>query len=265
MSELNLAFSQAPPTTAFPADLRRLTLDGCHWLTDEHLEEISRSNSGLEEVSLYWCVKLTDLGVSALLSANLQISRLSLSGIPKLTDETLVSLVASNSGNLLDLDLTRLPGISDAGVLAVSRKFKKLKRLSLYATTQLASDFYNHLEEISSIEDLDLCGHQKLTDSALAAALSRLPNLRRLNLTWCLGLGPLSLEALRGLERLEWLSLFGISGLPREAVLAVIELVGPRLSALDVRGIPAIQEFSQNNCQLLREKLPQLREWKLHS
>ena len=258
---LDLSFTTTPPETSFPSNLREIKFDGCHWLTDDHLEEISRSTTLLESVSLYWCVKVTDRGVKSLIVANPKITCLNLSGVNKVTDDSLFA-VAGNC-NLEIADLTRLPLITDEGVLSLGKC--KLKKLSLYATTQLTSHFYENLEIYTFLEDLDLCGHQTISDSQIANAIVKMPKLERLNLTWCLSTGDLTLEALKTCGNIRWLSLFGIKTLSRTLITDLIKVIGKQLTAFDIRGIPSVQDLTLNNCHVLRETLPSLVEFKLHS
>ena len=265
--ELNLSFRRDevfPDTSVFPA-LKVLNLDGHQQITDLQISRLADSTRSLTDLSLYSCVKLTDKSVAKLLRCNPLIRRLNLAGVVKLTDESIESLLQNSY--LEDLDLTRVPLITDSSLVRVAEKLgTRLKRLNLYANTaHITKAFYDRLACLVALEELDLCGHLKITDEEFASAVRAMPKLKRLNLSWCLGIGTKTIESLAMYSTdLEWLSLFGITSIEPSAIYDLIRKA--KLKALDIRGIPSIKELTENDCEGLKGIFDgRLLEWRLHT
>lgn len=174
------------------------------------------------------------------------------------------------------MDLTRCPGVTDAGLraLAASPAAAALEELVLYADAQFGADALSALLSASGprLRRLDLCGAAQLTDAALLALLPRgaaspALALETLNLTWCVQLGDEALATLlAACPALRWLSMHGIAGVGAGALRALETSPGARASlrALDVRGCASLP-LAERAPAALRRRLPALRAFVLHS
>lgn len=200
-----------------------------------------------------------------LIRANRGIRYLSLSGVKATTDRVVMAACAQPGRAMLEtLDLTRCPRISDASLMAIGESYgDSLKTLRLYATAQLTDDGYSALKNLKCLEVLDLCGHVNLSSRVAREILQQMPNLKRLNLTWCKQIDDSVLETIGKCNtRLRWLSVFGAKNLTKRSLDAVSRL---RLTHCDIRGIPSLSEYTREDCKGLRELFPRLREWILFS
>ena len=182
--------------------------------------------------------------------------------------------------SLRALDLTRCPGVSDAGlrVLAASPCARWLEELVLYADAQFGADALAAVLAAAGprLRRLDLCGAAQLTDAALLALLPRGGGsdaahtplaLETLNLTWCVQLTDDALATLLpACPSLRWLSVHGIAGMGPAALGALAASPGARahLRSLDVRGCASLP-LQDRAPAALRKRLPALRAFVLHS
>lgn len=173
------------------------------------------------------------------------------------------------------MDLTRCPGVGDAGLLALaaSPSAAGLRELVLYADAQFGGEALAAVLRACgpSLRRLDLCGAAQLTDDALLALLpssdAALSNLETLNLTWCVQLHDAALASLlAACPALRWLSLHGINGAGQGALsaLAASPTLRTTLQALDVRGCATLPP-QERHPTALRRRLPALRAFVLHS
>ena len=266
IKSLRLAFLAENP---FPENLEfstleTLKLEGCMWVDDGFLKKIPHLK--IKNLSLYWSVKITDDGVQDFLKKCPNLEILSLSGVSHITDESIIAL--TNKDCLKELDLTRVPQVTDRGLNLIAKQFgSSLEKLILYANTyQITENFYDTgLSMFTALTDIDLCGHLKLNDEQMSKLIHNCPNISTINLSWCLGIGEQTMTALTTCKHLSWLSLFGLKTLSKDSIYKLIEARGKNMRGLDIRGIPSVKELTEDDCRTLRELLPKLKSWRLHS
>lgn len=270
-SEIFLDFKERPIDYVVPSDLKVLSLRGCcEWVTDEVLDELVSSGC-LESVYLFRCWRLSDKGLFNLLKHNgPRLRNLEFSGCNNLSDKTLKH-VQRFCPNLKSIDLTRCPLVTDIGLNFLADGCPELESLLLYADSGLSSSSYIAIAQLINLRSLDLCGHENLSAQALVSILSACGNnLEYLNLSWCVNVSDAVLAHVMDqnlLCSIEYLSIFGIRAFSGQVLSNFIEYLcthAKKLTRLDVRGIPSVSEFSENDCRILRERFPNLVEWKLH-
>ena len=199
------------------------------------------------------------------------LSSLCLSGCKRIEDDGLCALLAA-APLLRSLNLTRCLSLGDASLRALSHApcAVRLEELILYAGGGQYSQ--PALAEAlratgGTLRRLDLCGCEGAGDEALTSlcsAATELP-LQVLNLTWCQGVSDAGLAPLLSrAARLEWLSVHGNLSVTGAVVDALAQTCGETLRSLDVRGCTGIEAGSRTPAAL-RERLPQLRHFALHS
>jgi len=250
--------------------LEEISLNGCsEWVTDDVIIPIISSTKPgfLRSISLFRCWKLTDRAIFHIVKhSNLEL--LNLSGCLKITDKSLRCIGRFGEGRIRHLDLTRCPDVTDLGINYLSSLNSTLEILILYADSQLGQSAYEAICEFRNLRRLDLCGHGRLSDHSLIAILRNMPNLEYLNLSWCVALTKETVEAIvteRLLSKIHTVSFFGIQALTNCRKLVEYFSEVPSIRGLDVRGIPAISDITDNDCQGLRSILPSVEEWKLHT
>jgi len=272
-NSLILDFSGTPPATFGEIGfLEHISLNGCsEWVTDEIIESLSVGRK-LISVSLFRCWRITDRSLYYLLRHNgSTLKYLSLSGCTNISDKALLYISRFSIGGIDSIDLTRCPRISDVGINHLSGSpsiSHSLKKIRLYADSQLGSSAHEAIKEFKSLEELDLCGHSQLTDKALSRIMKECPNLRSLNLSWCTSLSNVVIrDIIEGslLEHVETLSLFGNSAMSDVSDLVDYLAEKNTIRELDVRGIPEVAHLSAHDCEGLRKRLPTLENWKLHT
>lgn len=271
---MNLDFSSSPPSSFGEVELlESLSLNGCSgWVTDEVIESLVVGGN-LKSVSLFRCCRLTDRSVYYLMKhCGNSLKVLSIAGCSLIGDKSMKYIARFSTSGIESLDLTRCPLITDLGInhlCSSAPTARSMRSLRLYANSELGESSYQALSEMSQIEELDLCGHSNLTDESLLNIITRCQNLRQLNLSWCTSLGVRTVENIvktRSLPVIQSLSLFGIKNLSNTALL--IEYIAeeiPTIRELDIRGIPGAMVLTENDCALLRQRIPQLEKWKLHT
>ncbi len=250
-------------------DVEELSLAGCpEWVTDDILIRLSKGGH-LRQVQLFRCWRVTDRAIRQLVAINgstLQI--VGLAGCSGITDKSLKA-IGRYCHQLTSIDLTRCPNITDLGINYLEAK--PLNTLLLYADSQIGSSAYTCIStSMHFLVTLDLCGHANLRSNALVDILRACRHIEVLNLSWCVGLddkflGPIAEDGLLG--NLKTLSLFGIKNLSLQPLKDLLEYFKsiPSLTQLDVRAIPSAACLTEDDCRDLRETLPQLVSWKLHS
>jgi hypothetical protein len=273
-TSVNLDFSTGPPSSyGEVVALESLSLNGCSgWVTDEVIESLAIGGK-LKSVSLFRCCRLTDRSVYYLMKhCGKSLKHLSLAGCSLIGDKSMKYIARFSISGIESIDLTRCPLITDLGINHLCSSIptlRSLRSLRLYANSVLGESSYQALSELSQIEELDLCGHSNLTDEILLNIMIKCQNLRELNLSWCTSLGDHTVADIvktHSLRVIRSLSLFGIKNITNTVQL--IEYLAedvPTIRELDIRGIPGAMVFTENDCALLRQRIPQLEKWKLHT
>jgi Leucine Rich repeat len=263
---VDFSFSKEKPEVLFNPSVTKLVLAGCHWLNDEELNEIGGTlydfNASLEYLSLYWCVNITDNGLISFLKRQRHLKCLILAGCKNLTDAAITEGVCVYSLQLEELDLTRLPLLTDLSIQRVGNSLSgSLKVLNLYATTQISD--YDGLTKLQKLERLDFCGHVNLSNEQCSEIIRNAPHLNRINLTWCKNINILTMEQLIRLDRIVSLSLFGLCEIPAYLIRDLVQKHKNSLEELDIRGIPSVRDLTENDCIRLRSIAVNLKKWKL--
>jgi hypothetical protein len=267
---LNLDFFPSLPTSIESVEnLKTLSLSGCsEWVTNDIIASLV-SGGKLEDVQLFRCCRVTDRGIHSLVSKNgSSLRSLGLAGCSGVTDRGM-KYIGRFCKSLTSLDLTRCPNVSDLGINYLDTL--NLRSLRLYANSHLGTSSHELIAEtFRALEVLDLCGHENLTSSSLVKILHSCPDIEFLNLSWCVSLndefiGPIVDAGL--LKRLKSISLFGNKSLSKPALDKLIAYLAsvPSLTELDIRAIPAMADLAENECAILRQRLPTLTGWKLHT
>ena len=204
-----------------------------------------RNERTLASLALYWNVRVTDASLVRLVRAcgGYALRTLNLSGCKRLTDAT-ARAIGKHCLRLADLDATRVP-FSDDGLAAVTlapSSAASLRRLNLYAAPKLASArAFRCIAALEKLTWLDVCGAQALTDTALADIADGCPNLRYLNLSWCLLPTDAGVPAVaEACCNLELLSVHGNRNVTNACVDALAATNSGALHTLDVRGCVGI-------------------------
>lgn len=137
--------------------IRELILSGSLWLRDEHLKKMISVFEGLEKLDLTNCIDITAKGWGELIKLP-RLRVLSLHGCDHLTDSAL-QLITAAARHLQELDLGGCVNLTHVG-------FQQLATVAMGLTA------------------LDL-SRTALDDESLLEIVSRLPQLRLLNLTRC--------------------------------------------------------------------------------
>lgn len=234
--------------------LQSLNLDGCQSIDDAGLIVVAQCCPNLRRFSLYWNVRVTDKGVCRILRAQQSnaLRDLNLSGCKHITDDT-VQRVVSKAPKLEILDITRCPGISEAGVLMICESLSSLQVLRLYAMAQLDPSAFTALHRLTGLIELDLCGC-RIEDAQVVrhVQVAAPSQLRILNLTWCPALTDHAVHAIaQSCPFVEWLSIFGNLNITGRAIEALSASPCARtLHSLDVRGLTQAMEYSQDTAKV---------------
>ena len=149
--------------TEAAANLRTLSLRGCAGVTDAGLRTVAACCRALRTLDLADCRNVTAAGLQALVRASAALGRLELGGCPALTDETVPVVFRYHCPPHIRALGVRRCGLHDAG----------LARLASYCPT---------------LQELDVRGCGLLTARGFDALAQRVPSLRVLAGSECLGL-----------------------------------------------------------------------------
>lgn len=127
--------------------------------------------TNLEHVELYWNCRINDFCMKKLAKSCKKIKLINLSGAKYLGDSS-IEAIATNCKDLYYMDLTRLPPMTEKGLMALaSAKLVNLKYLNLYANSELSDHGFKELinsETINTnLEFLDLCGCKHIKDETI--------------------------------------------------------------------------------------------------
>ncbi|KAK7268205.1 hypothetical protein RIF29_20898 [Crotalaria pallida] len=241
--------------------LESLNLNGCQKISDTGIEAITRCCPQLKTFSIYWNVRVTDTGLMHTVRNCKHIVDLNISGCKNISDQGL-QFVAENYPELESLNLTRCIKLTDNGLKQLLHKCISLQSLNLYALSSFTDEAYKKICLLAHLKFLDLCGAQNLSDEGLHT-ISKCKNLASLNLTWCVRVtdeGVISIA--QGCSSLEFLSLFGITGVTDKCLEALSESCSEKITTLDVNGCIGIKKRSHKE---LLQLFPHLTCFKVHS
>ncbi|KAJ4972071.1 hypothetical protein NE237_005170 [Protea cynaroides] len=242
-------------------ELESLNLNGCQKVSDNGIEAVTSACPKLKALSIYWNVRLTDLGIEHIVRNCKHIVDLNLSGCKNISDRSM-QLIADTIPDLESLNLTRCIKISDSGLQQIFMKCHSLHYLNLYALSSLTDEAYEKIALLTHLKFLDLCGAQNLSDEGLSL-IAQCNNLVSLNLTWCVRVTDVGVIAIaEGCPYLEFLSLFGITGVTDKCLEVLSRFCSSTLTTLDVNGCIEIKRRSRNE---LLQLFPHLRCFKVHS
>ncbi|KAG9450439.1 hypothetical protein H6P81_010404 [Aristolochia fimbriata] len=231
-------------------DLEALNLNGCQKISDHGIAAVTIACPNLKSFSIYWNVRVTDLAVKHLVNNCRKITDLNLSGCKGISDQSL-HLLSNRYKDLETLNLTRCIKLTDNGLQQILLKCSSLQSLNLYALSSFTDNSYRKISLLPSLRFLDLCGSQNLSDEGLSS-ISKCTKLVSLNLTWCVRVTDIGvISVAQSCTTLEFLSLFGITGVTDKCLEALSTFCSSTLTTLDVNGCTGIQRRS-------REELLQL-------
>lgn len=186
----------------FP-NLKHLDLGGCHQLTDQSINQIAAMVGPLTSLSLYWMPQLRDSAVKAFAQPKLvqNTKFISLSGLKHVTDQAIKPLVECLT-NVEIVDLTRCEAMGSSSLQALSN-CAHIRRLQLYACSQLLDDGVIHIANLHQLRSLDMTGASKLTDKSIMQIAKGCRLMNHLILQWCLLLTDDSLFAIGGKQSMD--------------------------------------------------------------
>ncbi|MED6174338.1 hypothetical protein PIB30_068132 [Stylosanthes scabra] len=241
--------------------LESLNLNGCQKISDTGIEAITSCCPQLKIFSIYWNVRVTDTGLKQTVQNCKHIVDLNISGCKNISDHGL-QCVADNYPELVSLNLTRCVKITDDGLKQLLHKCLSLQSLNLYALSSFTDEAYKKICLLEHLKFLDLCGAQNLSDEGLSC-ISKCKNLTSLDLTWCVRVtdkGVISIA--QHCTSLEFLSLFGITGVTDKCLEELSKSCSDKITTLDVNGCIGIKRRSREE---LLQLFPNLKCFKVHS
>ena len=238
--------------TTLSSGLESLNLNALYKVTGDGVREAALQHAAtLKRLSLYCHQTMPDAVVVDVATACTGLRALNLAGCRQLEDSG-VRAIARHCRGLTDLDLTRCSLLSANALSFIGPRLSQLRRLNLYADSQIQAEGFFGIAELSELVFLDMCGAAQATPEAIAAIAAGCPSLEHWNLSWCVQLNnSVGTAIARHCTRLSWVSFFGITGVTDVliAALATPGRCGTRLQALDVHGTG-----------VRRQKLAELRE-----
>ncbi|XP_011622781.1 F-box protein At3g58530 isoform X5 [Amborella trichopoda] len=219
--------------------VKYLNLEFAQDIEDKHVMQLKgKSLMDLRSLNLNGCQKISDDGIEAVTAACPNIR------------------IFSIYWNVRCIKLT------DNGLQQILLYCPMIMSLNLYALSSLTDNAYQMISFLTNLRFLDLCGAQNLSDQGLSS-IAKCKNLVSLNLTWCVNVTDVGVLALASTcTSLEYLSLFGITGVTDKSLEALSRSCSATLSTLDVNGCIGIKRRNRNE---LLELFPKLRCFKVHS
>ena len=172
-----------------------------------------------------------------------------MSGCKYLSDSS-IQVLAEFCKDIYHLNLTRIPQFTEAGLVHVAKAgLSNLEYLNLYANSNIAdSGFMTFAAEsgCKKLQFLDLCGCKFLSDESAIQISISFPELRFLNLTWCVALNDSAMVdgVAKHLTKLDLLSIYGLTRMSDKAVEALIDSpLRQTLRTLDINGCKAVTKY----------------------
>ena len=166
--------------------MRTLSLTNCRRLTDEGIINISHLVS-IEALSLDGCRCLTDRSLEAIASLS-ELRRLDLSQCDLLSDAGLEHLESIET--LEELSLGWCRSITSRGLDILTSqpgRAQGLRTLRL-ARCMITDEGVECLGRLAALNELDMSGCSSVGSLGLGRALEKLPNLQRLDVSYCPGI-----------------------------------------------------------------------------
>ncbi|XP_040579571.1 F-box/LRR-repeat protein 14 [Lepeophtheirus salmonis] len=201
-----------PNTTLFPSLVKRGITRVQVLSLRKSLRELVNGIPNLESLNLSGCYNLSDSALDGAFNKDLpNIKRLNLSLCKEVNDNSL-GRIATHCKNLEELDLGGCTKITNTGLLLVSWGLKNIKRLNLRSCRSISDHGLGHLSGLDSqpsesLLELGLQDCQKITDESLRHLSEGIPNLRKINLSFCVSVTDTGMKSLAKLGSLQSLNL----------------------------------------------------------
>ncbi|KAF6764133.1 hypothetical protein DFP72DRAFT_414720 [Ephemerocybe angulata] len=167
----------------------------------------------LRHLDLTDCSLLSDFFIHLITTNSPKLHVLNLKNCCLLTDASLESMGACLGNSLHQLILAKVPEITDAGIIALTRRCRKITSLDLSECKNLTDVSVQSIATLSRIESLRLNSIEDITDTGITWLGSlRRPSLKRLHLSFCKGVTPLSIYHF--LTKQPQLNFLSVSGVP---------------------------------------------------
>lgn len=181
------------------------------------LRELVNGIPSLESLNLSGCYNLSDLALDGAFNKELpSLKVLNLSLCKDVSDGSL-GRIATHCKNLRSLNLGGCAKITDQGLMYVSWGLKKIEQLNLRSCRLVSDHGIGHLagqdangnytSPPSTIKYFGLQDCQKLSDDSLKHISVGMPELNRINLSFCVSVTDTGLKSLARLSHLEDLNL----------------------------------------------------------
>ena len=206
-------------------NLESLNMSGCFNLSDNFFEgAIHRELPSLTSLNLSNCKEITNASLVVLAKRCKNLETVDLSGCTKITNEGLANLAALEK--LKHLNLRSCRQISDPGIGHLCGITE--------STNQPQKQPQKPRASASSLESLSLQDCQKLSDESLSYICKGLPNLRKINLSFCVSIGETGLKSLASLASLEDINLRSCDNIGDMGISQYLAEATGRLEKLDV-------------------------------
>ncbi|KAF5334637.1 hypothetical protein D9611_011976 [Ephemerocybe angulata] len=167
----------------------------------------------LRHLDLTDCSLLSDFFIHLITTNSPKLHVLNLKNCCLLTDASLESMGACLGNSLHQLILAKVPEITDAGIIALTRRCRKITSLDLSECKNLTDVSVQSIATLSRIESLRFNSIENITDTGITWLGSlRRPSLKRLHLSFCKGVTPLSIYHF--LTKQPQLNFLSVSGVP---------------------------------------------------
>ncbi|XP_063222238.1 F-box/LRR-repeat protein 14 [Bacillus rossius redtenbacheri] len=206
------------------------------------LRDVVNGIPDLQSLNLSGCYHVTDIGLSHALVADLPcLTELDLSLCKQLSD-TCLGRIATCVKNLQVLELGGCCNVTNTGLLLIAWGLRKLRRLNLRSCWHVSDVGIGHLAGLNedsggagnfALEHLGLQDCQRLTDEALRHVSAGLPELKSINLSFCVSISDGGLKHLARMPSLREINLRSCDNVS-DAGLAHLAEGGSRVTSLDV-------------------------------
>jgi len=262
-----------PNPTLFPSLVRRGIRRVQVLSLRKSLRELVNGIPNLESLNLSGCYNLSDSALDTAFNRDLPALRqLNLSLCKDVTDNSL-GRIATHCKNLQSLELGGCTKITNTGLLLISWGLKKIRSLNLRSCWQISDHGIGHLTGLNSqpntgaktLEEISLQDCQKLTDESLKHISEGLPNIQRINLSFCVSVTDTGLKSLSRLPCLRDLNLRSCDNVSDIGVGFLAEGPSTTLARLDVSfcdrvsdsamahiatGLATLASLSMSSCQI---------------
>lgn len=239
------------------------------------LGDVVKGIPNLVSLNLSGCYNISDNGlINAFSDKHPLLLELNLSLCKQVSDVALET-IADNLPGLEHLNIGGCCNITNAGLTHIAWGLRKLKVLHLrscnligdYGIASLAGMNKDEAQGNRALEQVCLQGCQRLTDEALRFISLGFPNLRTINLSFCVSITDSGLKHLAKMPSLRELNLTSCDNIS-DIGMAYLAEGGSRISSLDVsfcdkigdqalvhisQGLFNLKSFSLSTCQISDE------------